>query len=76
MPWTGRDALLDVLCQIQPTPYAWIERIKIVRASEPAYGGYLPPAEEDEDEFERQNIEAGHNKFGADEFILILWEID
>jgi polysaccharide export outer membrane protein len=39
MPWTGRDTLLDVLAQAQPTVLAWPERIRIVRGDQPQEGG-------------------------------------
>ena len=41
-PWTGRDTLLDVLARVQPTPYAWPEKIKVIRAKPPRRGGYEP----------------------------------
>ncbi|MDY7009777.1 MAG: polysaccharide biosynthesis/export family protein [Planctomycetota bacterium] len=37
--WTGHDTLLDVLSMAQPTSLAWPERIIVVRASKPIYGG-------------------------------------
>jgi protein involved in polysaccharide export with SLBB domain len=44
LPWTGCDTLLDILAQTQPTPLAWPEKIKIIRARKPNRGGYLPEA--------------------------------
>jgi protein involved in polysaccharide export with SLBB domain len=43
LPWTGTDTLLDVLAQVQPTPMAWPERIKVVRGKTPLRGGYPRP---------------------------------
>jgi protein involved in polysaccharide export with SLBB domain len=43
LPWTGTDTLLDVLAQVQPTPMAWPERIKVVRGKSPLRGGYPRP---------------------------------
>jgi protein involved in polysaccharide export with SLBB domain len=42
LPWTGTDTLLDVLAQVQPTPMAWPERIRLVRGKSPIRGGYMP----------------------------------
>ncbi len=48
LPWTGTDTLVDVLAQVQPTPMAWPERIKVVRGKTPLRGGYpRPDAETD-----------------------------
>lgn len=70
MPWTGTDTLLDVLATVQPTPYAWFEEIRVIRAPEPQQGGYLPPAGEDKKEFKRRNKEAGLNKAGSEEVMI------
>jgi|WetSurMetagenome_2_1015567.scaffolds.fasta_scaffold07890_2 protein involved in polysaccharide export with SLBB domain len=43
LPWTGTDTLIDVLAQVQPTPMAWPERIKVVRGKGPLRGGYPRP---------------------------------
>ncbi len=72
MPWTGADTLLDILATVQPTPYAWFEEIRVIRAPEPQRGGYLPLEGEDKKEFKRRNKEAGRNKVGADELVVNL----
>jgi len=59
-PWTGADTLLDILARVQPTLLAWPERIKVVRAAEPARGGYLP----EEQDFSPV-AEAGRTETGA-----------
>lgn len=40
--WSGRNTLLDVLADSQPTTLAWPERIIVVRGAQPQRGGYLP----------------------------------
>ncbi|MBE3133113.1 MAG: polysaccharide biosynthesis/export family protein, partial [Acidobacteria bacterium] len=40
--WSGRNTLLDVLADSQPTELAWPERIIVVRGALPQRGGYLP----------------------------------
>ncbi len=72
IPWTGTDTLLDVLATVQPTPYAWFEKIRVIRGPEPQRGGYLPPTGKDKKELERRNKEEGHNKVGADEVVVNL----
>ena len=42
-PWNGANTLLDVLAQSTPTPFAWPERIKVVRGARPTRGGVLKP---------------------------------
>ena len=69
-PWTGTDTFLDAMGSVQPSPYAWFERIRIIRGPEPQQGGYLPPDDDEEEEFERQNKEAGLNKVGAEEVMI------
>ncbi len=60
-PWTGADTLRDVLAKVQPTLLAWPERIKVVRAKQPARGGYLfDPKDE-------RKKGAGENRDGAEE---------
>jgi protein involved in polysaccharide export with SLBB domain len=80
LPWTGSNTLLDVLAQTQPTPMAWPEKIKIVRARQPHSGGYLPePKLEQEARMDAQKdaLKAGEeaevlNKAGAQELEIDL----
>ena len=54
LPWTGTDTVIDVLAQVQPTPLAWPERIRVIRGKPPIRGGYLRPSKEDQEDQEDQ----------------------
>ncbi len=47
--WTGNDTLLDALAVAAPTNLAWEERIKVIRSTAPARGGFrVVPADDEE----------------------------
>ena len=71
MPWTGTDTLLDVMARTQPTRLAWPEKIKVIRSTRPARGGYLPEQTDDEQcaAVEEQDI---LNPQGAQELVIDL----
>jgi polysaccharide export outer membrane protein len=70
-PWTGSDTLLDVLARTQPTRLAWPEKIKVIRSTHPARGGYTP-----EQAAAEQCVSADEqellNKEGAQELVIDL----
>ena len=78
LPWTGRDTLLDVLAMVQPTDYAWPQRIKVVRAEGPRHperpnvGGYEPIPEEKRKDAEERFKAEGKNAAGARELMVDL----
>ncbi|MGB2753687.1 MAG: polysaccharide biosynthesis/export family protein [Phycisphaerae bacterium] len=69
LPWTGTDTVIDVLAQVQPTPLAWPERIRVIRGKPPIRGGYLRPSKEDqEDQAEKSDPEEDAPAPSTEEF--------